>query len=207
MQNIRHVFAGVALALLSTHVMAEGERLDTFLSGLETLQAQFRQILMDENLQPLEESEGVVYLKRPDRFRWDYTAPYEQLIVADGRKVWMYEPELEQVTVRPQNNLIGATPAALLSTTEPVAKRFEVKDMGPGKDGQSWLRLQPRDPGASFVAIRLAFTGPALSVMELEDSFGQTTRLEFSAMQRNPPLDGALFSFSPPDGTDVIEGE
>jgi outer membrane lipoprotein carrier protein len=203
--RLRAAALSALLALTGPTAAAAGDRLDTFLDGLSTLQANFRQVLMDENRESLEESEGIVYLQRPDRFRWDYTAPYPQQIVADGERVWMYEPELRQATVRPQDNLIGATPAALLSTTEPVSKRFLVEDRGVAEDGRSWLELRPRDSSASFVAIRLGFAGDALAVMELEDSFGQTTRLEFAQMQRNPSLDGGLFAFTPPAGTDVIQ--
>ena len=183
------------------------DRLDAFLSDLDALQAQFTQVLLDENKQPIDESTGTVYLLRPGRFRWDYRAPYAQLIVADGNQVWMYEPELAQATVRPQKDLIGATPAALLTTTEPVDVRFIVEELGARDDGRAWLSLKPKDSSASFVAIRLGFGGDALQVMELEDSFGQTTRLEFREMSRNPVLDSALFAFEPPAGTDVIRGD
>lgn len=206
-RTLRAAYAALFALVFALPASAAGERLDAFLDGLETLKASFRQVLIDENKQALEESEGLVYLERPDRFRWDYTAPYPQQIVADGQRVWMYEPELEQATVRPQNNLIGATPAALLSTTEPVDKRFIVEDEGAGSDGRNWLRLRPRDTSASFVAIRLGFTGDVLSVMELEDSFGQTTRLEFKNLERNPSLEAGLFAFTPPAGTDVIQDQ
>jgi len=207
MHRLFRLLVSALLALPCTQAAGQGERLDGFLAGLDTFQARFRQVLIDEESKPVEESEGVVYLQRPDRFRWDYTSPYPQVIVADGARVWMYEPELEQVTVRPQDNLIGATPAALLSTTEPVDRRFAVSDQGQGEDGHGWMLLEPRDADASFVAIRLGFSGESLRVMELRDSFGQTTRLEFSDLQRNPGLDAGLFTFSPPAGTDVIRAE
>ena len=182
------------------------QQLDEFLTGLETLRAEFAQSLLDEKGQVVDESRGTLYLVRPDRFRWDYRDPYPQLIVADGKQVWMYEPDLEQATVRAQRDLVGSTPAALLSTTEPVEERFEVAELGAGDDGYRWLGLTPKDSSASFVAIRVGFNASVLKMMELEDTFGQTTRIVFSQLTRNPVIDGAKFLFEPPAGTDVIRG-
>ncbi len=200
--------AALCIALAAAPALAGPgrDRLDAFLDGLDAFQAEFDQVLLDENKQPVDESTGTVYLLRPGRFRWDYRAPYPQLIVADGEQVWMYEPELAQATVRPQQDILGATPAALLSATEPVDTRFIVEELGTRDDGSDWLSLKPKESNASFVAIRIGFDGDTLKVMELEDSFGQTTRLTFRELSRNPALDRGLFAFEPPAGTDIIRG-
>ena len=183
------------------------DRLDAFLQGLETLQAEFRQELLDESGQPVEESTGTVILARPGRFRWDYRTPYRQLIVADGEQVWLYDPELLQVTVRRQAGALDATPAALLASRQPVEEVFRVDELGRGDDGLTWLALAPRAEGGSFEAIRVGLDEHGLKRMELRDGFGQTTRLEFRDIRRNPALDEERFRFTPPPGVDVIRGQ
>ena len=197
----------LAVASLPASAGPGRDRLDAFLSGLETLQADFRQVLLDETGEPSEETSGVVYLARPDRFRWDYREPYRQLIVADGRAVWLYEPDLLQATTRDQSRALDATPAALLASRRPVDDAFEVTELEVAADGTAWLALAPKEPGGSFEAIRIGLGEEGLRGMELKDGFGQTTRLEFSAIERNPELDAALFEFTPPAGVDVIRGQ
>ena len=183
------------------------DRLDSFLSGLTHLQAEFRQVLLDDEGRAADESTGTVYLQRPGRFRWDYRAPYAQLIVADGDKIWLYDPDLSQVTVRSQGQALGSTPAALLSSDRPVDESFHVTELPLRDDGSAWLSLQPRETGSNFEGIAVGFDTNGLKAMELKDGFGQTTRLEFSEIQRNPDLEAALFRFTPPEGVDVIQDQ
>ena len=183
------------------------DRLDAFLLDLGSLEASFRQILLDERVQSADESSGTVYLRRPGRFRWDYTEPFPQLIVADGERVWLFDPGLEQVTVRAQSQALGSTPAALLTSDRPVDETFTITELGTHADGIAWLMLEPRDTGGNFEGIRIAFDARGLHAMELRDSFGQTTRIEFTDIRRNPELDAALFRFTPPTGVDVIQGQ
>lgn len=196
------------LVLASTASAGPGrERLDAFLEGLRSLEGQFRQVLLDEHGQAVDESTGTVYLQRPGRFRWDYTEPFPQLIVADGERVWLYDPGLEQVTVRAQSQALGSTPAALLTSKQPVDQNFEITELNGSADGNAWLALEPRDAAGNFERIRIGFDAQGLHAMELSDSFGQTTRIEFSALRRNPELDAGLFRFTPPAGVDVIQGQ
>ena len=188
------------------------ERLQGFLSQLQTLQADFQQVLLDEKGEAQDETSGQVYLSRPGRFRWDYKLPHPQLIVADGNQVWLYDVELSQVTVRTQATALADTPAALLSSTAPVEDSFEVKELGEREDGSVWLLLTPRSNGAgstgNFDGISVGFSGEGeLQAMELKDSFGQTTRILFNAIERNPELSTELFRFTPPPGVDVIESQ
>ena len=182
------------------------EHLHGFLAELRTLQADFRQVLMNDSGQVEEESSGQLYLSRPGRFRWDYRAPHAQLIVADGQQVWLYDKELSQVTVREQADALADTPAALLASTTPVEDSFNVTELGERSDGSVWLSLTPKSTASNFDAIMVGFgRSGQLRAMELKDSFGQTTRLEFSSIERNRTLDPALFRFTPPSGADVIQ--
>jgi outer membrane lipoprotein carrier protein len=202
----------IATALLGTSIVCStasaglaSEHLHGFLAQLESLQADFRQVLLNDAGQAEEESSGRVYLSRPGRFRWDYLEPHPQLIVADGQQVWLYDEDLSQVTVRKQASTLADTPAALLTSTAPVEDNFKVVELDDRGDGSTWLSLTPKSSANNFDSISIAFSSTGqLQTMELNDSFGQTTRLEFSAIERNPTLDPALFQFTPPSGVDVI---
>ncbi|HHH35929.1 MAG TPA: outer membrane lipoprotein chaperone LolA [Gammaproteobacteria bacterium] len=175
---------------------------ERFFHGLRTLSAEFHQTVRDHEGRLVQETDGRLALERPDRFRWDYLQPYRQVIVADGRHLWLYDPDLEQVTVK-DFDAIGATPATLLSSDRPLSESFEIRDLGQ-HDGLRWTELRPRDDEAGFENIRLGFTGDTLAVMTLNDSFGQTSEIRFRHVRRNLPLTPGLFTFTPPAGVDVI---
>lgn len=187
----------------SKEVQAGRQRIETFLQGLEGLQAQFDQVLTDRAGQVLDEARGSLAIKRPDRFRWDYRDPYEQVIVADGQRVWLYDPDLEQVTVRKLDETLSATPAMLLSGQGALDDNFTVTQ-SEQDGGVQWVRMEPKRSDTDFKWVRLGFEGAALRYMQLGDKLGQTTRLTFSQFERNPPLDPARFTFTPPPGADVI---
>lgn len=202
-------FLLISLLVLFTFSVeaAEGkQRLDRFLHELTTLQGDFIQSVVDPEGRLVEESEGVLSLMRPGRFRIEYSSPYPQLYVADGEKVWHYDHDLEQVTVRPQQDALGDTPALLLSSTEPLENDFLLEELGE-HEGFQWMELRPRQKDASFSRMRLALEADTLRAMEMVDGFGQTTRLYFSTLRRNPDLDKQLFTFEPPAGVDVIGEE
>jgi outer membrane lipoprotein carrier protein len=129
--------------------------------------------------------------------------PYAQLIVGDGSKVWIYDEDLRQVTVKKLDQALGSTPAALLAGNNEAMRSFSLSDKGT-RDGIEWLEALPRDKDGSFERIRMGFGTSGLQVMELVDSFGQTTILKFNSLERNPRLNPGLFRFSPPKGADVI---
>ncbi len=199
------VIALLALGTLHSAVSWGGarERLQGFYHNTQSLTAEFTQTVRDAKLMVVDDSHGLMALQRPGKFRWDYYAPHEQTIVADGKKVWLYDVDLEQVTVRPMDNALGNTPAQLLSTSRPLEESFIIDEL-PMADGLEWVELKPRDKEANFRSVRLGFGGEHLKQMELEDSFGQITLLTFSNIQRNPRLESSLFKFSPPRGVDVI---
>ncbi len=193
-----------ALAVPGLASAASGpDRLHAFLDQVHSLRADFRQSVFDEDGRQLDDTSGKVYIARPGRFRWDYTEPYPQEIVGDGEKVWIYDSELEQVTVRPLGDALGDTPVMLLSSDEPVEHSFEVRAVE-GPDGYAWVELTPLGDQVSFTGIRLGFDGETLRIMELRDAFGQLTRLRFESVERNPELEPALFRFTPPQGADVF---
>ena len=179
------------------------ERLDSFLDGMRTLNGVFEQSVFDENLRRLEQSRGTLALQRPNRFRFEYVEPFEQLIVADGESVWLYDRELEQVTVRPIRDTIGSTPALLLSSERPLEDDFEIREIGPHAE-LLWVGLRPLSTDATFRDIRLGFADDGLRMMEMADNFGQVTQLKFLELERNPKLEAGLFEFTPPAGVDVL---
>ena len=192
------------LACVSPWVRAGSlERFSEFIAGTTTAQGQFEQKIFDSNHKLLQESRGALAFSRPGKFRWTYLKPYAQLIVGDGSKVWIYDEDLKQVTVKKLDLALGSTPAALLAGNNEAMRAFTLSDKG-SKDGVDWLEALPRDKEGSFARIRMGFGPAGLQAMELVDSFGQTTELRFKSLERNPKLNPGLFRFSPPKGADVI---
>lgn len=195
---------GVALLLVPPCVPASSlDRFSEFINGTLTARGEFEQKIFDSNRRLLQESRGVLAFSRPGKFRWSYVKPYAQLIVGDGSKVWIYDEDLKQVTVKKLDQALGSTPAALLAGNNEAMRAFRLSDKG-AADGLEWVEALPRDKEGSFERIRMGFGAAGLKVMELVDSFGQTTVLRFNALERNPNLSPSLFRFSPPKGADVI---
>lgn len=178
------------------------QQLEAFLEDLTTLQADFEQTLQQDD-EASYTSSGVFYLKRPGQLRWEYTAPSEQLIVADGDRIWLYDIELEQVSHRSQQAALVGTPAQLLSDQAPISEHFQVNDLGE-TDGLNWVELLPKGKESQFASLRLALNDNSLQRMEMVDNFGQTTRFVFNNIRRNPTLDATLFKFKPPPMIDLI---
>jgi outer membrane lipoprotein carrier protein len=180
------------------------QRLQDFLTGVTTLRADFRQRVVDSRQQVVEDSAGRVLMQRPGRFRWDYQQPYARVIVADGKQIWLYEADLEQVIIRQLAEGIGDTPAALLTGKQDVLERFNVGKAWQA-DGLQWVALVPKAADADFAAVRLGFEGLKLVHLQLDDRLGQQTQLEFSSIEINPRLDADSFRFDIPSGADVID--
>lgn len=179
------------------------DRLKAFLRETHSARVRFQQTLLDRNLKPREEARGVLEFSRPGKFRWTYEQPYKQLIVGDSRKVWVYDQDLHQVTVKNLDETLGASPAALLATAEDIEKRFSLAALE-NQGGLEWVEATPKEPEASFERMRLGFDAAGLRTMELKDRFGQLTVIRFSDFQRNLRLPAEIFRFTPPAGTDVI---
>jgi outer membrane lipoprotein carrier protein len=179
------------------------ERFSRFLSETQSGRSDFEQKIVDRNGKVVQESRGNMAFARPGKFRWTYSKPYSQLIVGDGSRVWIYDEDLKQVTVKKLSQALTATPAALLAGNNEVLKAFQVTEQG-AKDGLEWIEAVPRDKEGGFEKVRIGFGFSGPEVMELMDSFGQTTLLRFIAFHRNPRLDPETFRFTPPPGADVI---
>jgi outer membrane lipoprotein carrier protein len=179
------------------------QRLKAFYDATPAMKGQFKQTVLDRNGRKLQEVSGLMQLQRPGKFRWDYKTPYVQLIVGDGHKVWVYDPDLNQVTVRTLDKLLGASPAALLAGNLDVEKIFDLKDAGK-QDDLEWVQATPKDKDGGFDHVLLGFRGDQLAEMELHDNFSQTTVIEFTALERNPKISPKAFHFVPPAGADVV---
>jgi len=172
------------------------------IAALSSVRAEFVQELLDKDGKSLERAVGTLYLKKPGRFRWDYTEP-KQLIVSDGETLWLYDPELEQATVRKVKDTLSQTPAMLLAGETKVADGFTVSDAGHAAD-LDWVRLVPRSDDTDFKELRLGFAAGALKRLEFDNKLNQRTRVELTRVERNAKLDDGLFKFIAPPGTDVI---
>ncbi|MCU0976988.1 MAG: outer membrane lipoprotein chaperone LolA [Steroidobacteraceae bacterium] len=203
---LRPLAAVLPLTLLATPVVAASsaeQRLDRYLSGVSTLRAEFVQEVSDADGRVRERASGTLTLQKPGRFRWDYREPAGQLLVSDGATLWLYDEELEQVTVRPVSQTLSTTPAMLLTGQGRVGEAFVVEDDS-DSDGLDWIALTPRRQDTDFRRVRLALRGGELVRMELTDRLGQVTAIDFSGIQRNPPVPASLFRFEPPPGVDVV---
>lgn len=182
---------------------AAAARVEEALGELKTLESRFEQTLSGKHGEVLERASGTLYIQKPDRFRWVYETGVRQLIVSDGTRLWLYDQELDQVTVRALGQSLAATPASLLSGTGHAADNFRITDLG-AYESLDWVRLLPKTADTDFREIRLGFSGRDVVRMTLKDKLGQTTELRFLALKRNPALDASLFHFEPPAGVDVI---
>ena len=197
-------FALILLLFVSSFAQAAAiDRFKTFLSGTKSARGEFEQKVHDRSGRVTQESKGSFVFQRPGLFRWVYAKPVDQVIVGDGQRVWIYDRDLNQVTVRKLSNALGSTPAALLAGSADIEKAFELSDAG-AKDGLEWLEARPREREAGFERVRMGFDAENLRAMELLDHFGQTTRLQFSNLRRNPKVDKSEFRFEPPKGADVL---
>lgn len=195
-----------ALLLAALPAVAHAATLDAlraFLRETQTARTPFTQTVSDRAGRPVQKASGEFVLSRPGKFRWSVAAPYKQLVVGDGERVWIYDEDLNQVVVRRMGAALGSTPAALLAGREEVEKAFRWRELGVA-DGLDWLEAVPTAADATFTQIRLGFDGRNLAALALTDTFGQTTRVDFGAMQRNPALAADAFRFVPPKGADVI---
>jgi outer membrane lipoprotein carrier protein len=209
---MKYIFAIWMLFVIPVSAQAGAiDKLKTFIATTHSARANFTQQVLDQNGNQIQNASGIMEFQRPGKFRWTYQKPYEQLIVGDGSKFWLYDADLNQVTVRKLDAALGSSPAALLSGSNEIERGFMLTEDGK-RDGLEWLKATPKDTGpgnkeqdSSFNSILMGFNAQAeLAVMELNDMFGHKTVLHFSAMQRNPKFSAQLFKFTPPKGADVL---
>lgn len=179
---------------------------EKYLAGLATWSADFTQTIDDDHGKVLRSAAGKLYLQRPGKFRWDYSQPSEQLVLADGKKIWFYDKDLAQANVRDMDSTLASTPAMLLSGVGSLSSQFDVKAL-PASGGLQWFQLVPKHPDTDFQLVRIGFDKGELASMFLADKLNQVTQLTFSHQMRNAKFIPDLFSFSPPPGVDVIGGD
>lgn len=179
------------------------ELLEAFANDVQSLSADFEQSLVDANDVVIETSKGTVDIRRPGQFRWSYSEPYEQLLVADGLNVWSYDVDLEQVTVKAQAEVLANTPALLLGGSRQVIDDFEFVEAFTDR-GTEWLRLRPKNPDNGFEQVELGFDDGVLRRMMFKDSLEQTTLIALFDVQINQSPDDALFTFSVPPDVDLV---
>ena len=198
----------LVLALATTVAAADekltGDRLlDDFVNNVDSMSASFEQSLVDANDVVVETSRGTVDIRRPGQFRWSYSEPYEQLLVADGLNVWSYDVDLEQVTVKPQAEVLANTPALLLGGSRNVVDEFELVESFADK-GTEWLRLRPKNADNGFEQVELGFDDGVLRRMIFTDNLEQTTLIALLEVSLNDTLDDDLFAFSVPESADLV---
>jgi outer membrane lipoprotein carrier protein len=196
----------LAVLLFGATVAARADAVDTlraFVRDVKSGRAAFTQVVSSADGQKKRSSSGSFEFERPNRFRFEYTKPFEQLIVSDGQKVWIHDVDLNQVSVRKLNQALGATPAALLAGAS-LDKEFELA-AAPSEGGLDWVQATPRQKEGAFESMRIGFRGKELAAVEILDGFGQRSRLDFSQYVANAAVPEARFRFVPPAGVDVIE--
>jgi len=199
--------AGTVLVFIPVpSALADGDLLEDFFVKVRTLQADFHQVVLDEDLVPLQETSGRMWLSRPGRFRWSYGQPVEQEVLADGLRLWVYDVGLEQVIVRNQSKTLGNTPAALLVNADKPGDSYLIEYLGE-QGAISWVTLFPKDSSAPFSQIQLGFENGDLRLVQMLDQLDQITRLKFDNLIVNDQLPKDLFRLDLPAGVDVIEEE
>jgi outer membrane lipoprotein carrier protein len=191
-----------ACVIVSSANAASLERFQSYVRTTQAARGEFTQKVFDKSGKLVQDSRGSFAFLRPGRFRWTYVKP-QQVIVGDGERVWIHDTDLNQVTVRKVQRVLGATPAALLAGASDIANAFDLKEAGT-RDGLEWMEAKPREKEAGFEVVRMGLSTGGVEAMELVDHFGQTTVLRFSGVVRNPQIDPATFRFTPPKGADVL---
>lgn len=207
------LFAGVLFTLAASAQqapasgdLAAANQLAAILADTHTLQADVDQLTLDQDGREIQEFEARLKLSKPDHFSWEVVSPYEELLVADGKRIWRFEPDLEQVTIEPFSDDLERTPALLLNgDAEAIAEAYTISAADMDFGAQQRFILHPKSPDSLFERLSLTFEGQTLLEMQFEDSLGQKTSLIFSGMTVNDPIDPAVFVFEVPDGVDVLD--
>ena len=206
--NMQSTWLFLASMILVTPTHANGlQSFRAFIKDTQGMRADFQQVVADAQGKKVQEVTGTMSLQRQvegaGKFRWDYNKPYVQQIVGDGTRVWLYDPDLNQVTVRPMGKALGNSPAALLAGSKQIEQSFEVRE-APTKEGLDWVVASAKEPDSGFEKIYLGFKSHHLHKMQLYDNFGNITSIQFLKLEVNPKLEAQLFNFKPPTGADIV---
>jgi outer membrane lipoprotein carrier protein len=201
------VRALVLAALLGASLAARAGGLDDFLAFSATTKsatARFEQQVVDRSGRTVDRASGTLAFARPGKFRWTYEKPAKSLLVGDGTRLWLYDQDLNQVTVKAYDRSISSTPAALLAGKEDIASVFTLREAGE-ENGLAWVAATPKEKDTGFESARIGMKGKALAAMELVDQLGGRTMITFADFKSNPALPPETFRFTPPKGTDVLD--
>ena len=206
----RHALSILLAAALALPALAQAAALDqfrSFVSSTKSARGEFTQRLVKNDngkARVSSVSTGIFEFSRPGKFIWIYQKPYEQHLQADGEKLYIYDKDLNQVTVRKLGNALGSSPAAILFGSNDLEKNFTLKEAG-ARDGMEWLQATPKAKDTTFEQIGIGLRDGVPAAMELHDSFGQVSLLTFTKFEKNPALPDSEFRFTPPKGADVFE--
>ena len=204
MKSAAAALLGVLAASVATAALADGlAQLKAFHATTKTGTVTFRQAVAGKGQQEVRESTGTFSFQRPGKFRWTYETPYEQLIVGDGERLWVYDRDLNQVIVRKLDRALGSTPAALLAGDSALEANFDLTDAG-SREGLDYVEAKPRTSDTGFERVRIGFANNVPRAMELKDTFGNVTTLTFGTFERNSALAAGQFRFVPPKGADIV---
>ena len=187
----------------SAHAVSGTEYLNHFMNKVKSLKAVFTQEVVSDQGKITQTSYGAFRLLRPGRFFWEYESPAPQKIISDGKNMWIYDIELEQVTVKPLSQALGASPAAILTNPKSLSKRYTVLEKPP-REGLQWVELLPKDKQGDFLKVEVGLDDAGVQAMDLYDQFGQLTVIRFRESEYGVPLSPSIFQFVPPKGVDVI---
>jgi outer membrane lipoprotein carrier protein len=206
MTKFKFVIYFVLIFFQASAVFAENSNdpLQRFLDDFISLEANFVQSLINENGEELEKSEGVLHLQQPGKFHWSYETPYTQKIISNGDVLWVFDEDLEQLTIRKMGDAIEQTPAGIILGNNDITEHFIQVNMGV-IENHDWIELTPKNIEAQYNNIRLGFEDSKLGMMIIVDNLGQTTRIDFTDVKKNAELSPALFDFEIPDNVDVID--
>jgi len=194
----------IVIALIANPAWAEDaeQRLRSALKNMDNLSAEFKQTLRDEDKKIVQQSRGTLALQRPGKFAWNYIDPYEQRIIADGSELWIYDVELEQVTVKPMDEGLSNAPIMILMKQSDVTQEFTVSEVGQRKF-LYWVELKPNASDLEYTTIFIGLEDDSVRAMELQDQFGQSTQIVFENLRLGVVHNPATFKFVPPPGVDV----
>ncbi len=205
--RLKQMLILILSVLLIFSVEASGvAKLEKFVSDIKTLKADFTQQSVSDNGTVTRTSSGVFMLSKPGKFSWIYSTPYVQKIITNGEQIWIYDPDLEQVTIRSFTEAMSASPIALLTQQENLSNSFIVQDIEREEDDLEWVSLKPKTEDADFLSVHIGLDDKGIKAMDLFDQFGQQNRIRFLNIEVNPEIDNRIYKFTPPEGVDVIGG-
>lgn len=194
----------LAVGLFTTaYAQTAEQRLNTALKSLDSSTANFKQTVMNDEKQVLQQSSGTVAIQRPGKFSWIYTVPYEQQIIADGFELWIYDVDLDQVTVKPMESGLASAPIMILMKQNDVNSKFTVNEIGQRKF-LYWVELEPHSTELEYSRVYIGLENDSVKAMELRDNFGQSTQIVFENLRKNVVHNPKVFQFTPPEGVDVL---